>query len=273
MSENIYSKLFNVQSSCNALKRDTKGGTGKFSFKYASLAEVQGEVNKYLAENKVLLNFEFFNAELVGDLIKVECRAKFINIENIEEVVLVIFPFLIDHNKSLNIVQCIGAAQTYARRYFLQNYFNLVTKEALDQDPDQYQKSPRAENVGNKEEQSPTNNSASKKIKTEIYIKDQIDSYFKNDQLKFQWFNILKESPNFVENGYKWGKYSQSELQTMIGKMTEFQRINSSEDSPTSEDSVLKENITGDAVVQREIKTENNETFESDDDDDEINWD
>ena len=272
MSENIYAKLFNVQSSCNALTRNAEGGTGKFSFKYASLAEVQGEVNKYLAENKVLLNFEFFNAELVEDLIKVECRAKFINVENIEEVVLVVFPFLIDHNKNLNIVQCIGAAQTYARRYFLQNYFNLVTKEALDQDPDQYQKFPRTEKVG-EEEQSPTKNFTNKKITTEINIKDQIDSYFKNDQLKFQWFNILKESPNFVENGYKWGKYSQEELQKMIGKMTEFQRINSSEASPTSEDSVLEKNITGDAVVQRETKTENNETFESDDDDDDINWD
>ena len=213
MSQNIYAKLFNVQASCNALKRDTKGGSGKFTFKYASLAEVQGEVNKYLAENKILLNFEFFNAELIGELIKVECRAKFINVENIEEVVLVVFPFLIDHNKSLNIVQCIGAAQTYARRYFLQNYFNLVTKEALDEDPDQYQKFAETKKM----EQSPTNDSK------KINARDLVTSYFQDSQLKNRWFELLKEHESFIEFGYKWSKYPREDLKIMFKKMEEFQ--------------------------------------------------
>ena len=279
MAENIYAKLFNVQASCNVLKRDAQGGTGKFSFKYASLAEIQGEVNKYLVKNKVLLNFEFFNAELIDDLIKVECRAKFINIEDIKENVIVVFPFLIDNNKNLNIVQSIGAAQTYARRYFLQNYFNLVTQESLDSDPDKLKKaSPR---VQKREEvtKSPTKvatknkiteNSEQNPIQDEFNIKEKIDGYFKNDKLKFQWFNILKASPNFTTNGYKWGQYSREELKEFIKKMNEFE---SSEIPPSEESS--SEPISESTSSENSQLTE--EEFENDTDDlndsDDINWD
>lgn len=202
MAQNIYAKLFNVQASCNALKRDAQGGTGgKFTFKYASLAEVQGEVNKYLAENKVLLNFEFYNAELIDDLIKVECRVKFINIEDIKENVIVVFPFLIDNNKSLNIVQCIGAAQTYARRYFLQNYFNLVTKESLEQDPDKFQPEIK------------------KPVAGQVRAKDLVNSFFKDPELKKRWFDLLQAHPNFVDFGYKWSQYPKKDLKEMFVKM------------------------------------------------------
>ena len=277
MAQNIYAKLFQVQANCSALQKNTKGGiTGKFNFKYASLDQIQEQVNSYLSENKILLTFNFFNAELIKKIVKVECRAKFINAENPEEVVEIKFPFLIEHNQRLNLIQTIGAAQTYARRYFLQNYFNLVTKESLDADPDKLKKeSPR---VWKREEatKSPTKVATKKKITTnseqnpiqeEFNIKEKIDGYFENDKLKFQWFNILKESPNFTTNGYKWGQYSREELKEFIKKMNEFE---SSEIPPSEEPS--SEPISESTSSENSQLSE--EEFENDTDDpDDINWD
>lgn len=279
MAQNIYAKLFQVQASCSSLQKNTKGGvSGKFNFKYASLDQIQEQVNQYLSENKVLLTFNFYNAELIDHIVKVECRAKFINIEIPEEVVEIKFPFLIDHTPRLNLIQTIGAAQTYARRYFLQNYFNLVTKESLDSDPDKLKtESPRVQKW-KKVVKSPTKTTTKKKITEEtldptpiyeeINIKKKIDGYFQNDQLKFQWFNILKQSPNFTTNGYKWGQYSKEELHEFINKMKEFE---SSEDSPSaSEEPVLEENNR--KVDETNSEADENEFFETDDNDD-INWD
>lgn len=198
MAQNIYAKLFNVQASCSALQKKAQGGVaGKFNFKYASLDQIQEQVNGYLAENKILLTFNFYNAELIDHIVKVECRAKFINAEITEEFVEIKFPFLIDHTPRLNLIQTIGAAQTYARRYFLQNYFNLVTKEALDSDPDKLKtNAPRVGKAGKGAQQTPTKASTKKKItveepeqnliQDEFNIKEKIDGYFQNDKLKFQ---------------------------------------------------------------------------------------
>ena len=275
MAQNIYAKLFQVQASCSALQKNTKGGvTGKFNFKYASLDQIQEEVNNYLAENKILLTFNFFNAELIEKIVKVECRAKFINAEIPEEVVEIKFPFLIEHNARLNLIQTIGAAQTYARRYFLQNYFNLVTKESLDQDPDKLKtESPRVQKR-EKVTKSPTKVTTKKEIKTaiqeEFNIKEKIDGYFENDKLKFQWFNILKESPNFTTNGYKWGQYSREELKEFIKKMNEFE---SSEIPPSEEPSSEPISESTKSSENSQLSEEEFENDLEDDDSEDINWD
>ena len=279
MAQNIYAKLFQVQSSCTALQKNAKGGvSGKFNFKYASLDQIQEQVNQYLSENKILLTFNFFNAELINHIVKVECRAKFINIEIPEEVVEIKFPFLIDHTQRLNLIQTIGAAQTYARRYFLQNYFNLVTKEALDSDPDKLKKdSPRVQKR-EKVVESPTKTTTKKEIKKtveisdpnpvykEINIKEKIDGYFQEDRLKFQWFNILKQSPNFTTNGYKWSQYSKKELHEFINKMKEFE---SSEVSPSTSEEPALETKNSNGVDETNSEADENESFDNDD----INWD
>ena len=279
MAQNIYAKLFNVQASCSALQKKTQGGVaGKFNFKYASLDQIQEQVNGYLAENKILLTFNFYNAELIDHIVKVECRAKFINAEIPGEFVEIKFPFLIDRAPKLNLIQTIGAAQTYARRYFLQNYFNLVTKEALDADPDKLKtNAPRAKKR-EKVLESPTKASAKKKItveepeqtpiQDEFNIKEKIDGYFQNDKLKFQWFNILKQSPNFTTNGYKWGQYSREELKEFIQKMNEFE---SSEIPPSEEPS---SELNSESPTHSEDSQLSEEEFENDtDDSDDINWD
>ena len=284
MAQNIYAKLFNVQASCSALQKKAQGGVaGKFNFKYASLDQIQEQVNGYLAENKILLTFNFYNAELIDHIVKVECRAKFINAEITGEFVEIKFPFLIDRARGLNLIQTIGAAQTYARRYFLQNYFNLVTKEALDADPDKLKKeSPVVVRRGKRKEQTPIKLSTKKKItakitaeepdqtpiQDEFNIKEKIDGYFQNDKLKFQWFNILKQSPNFTTNGYKWGQYSKKELKEFIQKMNEFE---SSEIPPSEEPSseLISESPTTSENSQLSEEEFENETDDSDD----INWD
>ena len=279
MAQNIYAKLFNVQASCSALQKKAQGGVaGKFNFKYASLDQIQEQVNGYLAENKILLTFNFYNAELIDHIVKVECRAKFINAEIPGEFVEIKFPFLIDHKDRLNLIQTIGAAQTYARRYFLQNYFNLVTKEALDSDPDKLKKEAPRVKKREKVVESPTKATTKKKItkekpdqtpiEDEFNIKEKIDGYFQNDKLKFQWFNILKQSPNFTTNGYKWGQYSREELKEFIQKMNEFE---SSEIPPSEESS--SESIS-ESPTHSEDSQLSEEEFENDtDDSDDINWD
>ena len=132
---NLKTKLFNVQTAL--LRGFSKDQAGMFQ--YTSLTNINQALKPLLIENKVRLEFKFDAIEVIAvnnqPAFKILLTATFYDIEDEEQQVISTY-YIKSIKTNLDLIQNLGGAQTYARRYFLISFFNLISDDDTRLDPD-----------------------------------------------------------------------------------------------------------------------------------------
>lgn len=132
----IYKKLLEIQKRINGLGKDTKG----FNYQYVSGSKVLGAIKPLMNEQGLILKQEIIDVTtvLAGEkdvLFTVNMRFTWVDVESGETDVNT-FAAAGCNGKDKGI----GAALTYAERYFLLKYFHIAT----DEDDVDYYEEPKA---------------------------------------------------------------------------------------------------------------------------------
>ena len=132
---NLKNKLFKVQTAL--LRGFNKDQIGHYQ--YTSLTNINQALKPLLKEIKVKLSFTFDDIEIITinnqQAFKLLLTATFDDIEVDESKVIKTY-YIKSINARLDLIQNLGGAQTYARRYFLISYFNLISDDDARLDPD-----------------------------------------------------------------------------------------------------------------------------------------
>lgn len=123
MANNIYSKLQTLRCELQAEKL-TKSGNNKFSgFKYFELADFLPKVNELMKKHALTPIFSILGENAFLEII---------NQENIEEKINFSIPIAEAQVKGCTPIQCMGAINTYCKRYLYINALELVENDFLD---------------------------------------------------------------------------------------------------------------------------------------------
>jgi hypothetical protein len=120
---NIYQKLQEVNVKLQNTKIK-KSGHNKFNnFKYFELADFLPTINDLFLEHKLhhYITFDKDNASLV-----------ITNSEKIDEQIIVTSPMVEIAMKGANVIQNLGAVETYQRRYLYLSALGIVENDAVD---------------------------------------------------------------------------------------------------------------------------------------------
>ena len=126
-ADNIYKKIQAVR--CKLQKLEVKKtGENKFSnFKYYELADILPHINNLNNEYGLFNIIDFSNPELATLAI--------INSDNTEEVVTFSTPVEKAILKGAQLIQNLGATQTYLRRYLYMSAYEIVESDVVDSQP------------------------------------------------------------------------------------------------------------------------------------------
>ena len=132
---NLKNKLFTVQTAL--LRGFNKDQTGHYQ--YTSLTNINQALKPLLKEVKVKLSFTFDEIEVIAinnqQAFKLLLTATFEDMDS-EEIKTIKTYYIKSIKPNLDLIQNLGGAQTYARRYFLIAYFNLISDDDARLDPD-----------------------------------------------------------------------------------------------------------------------------------------
>ena len=132
---NLKNKLFKVQIAL--LRGFNKDQTGHYQ--YTSLTNINQALKPLLKELKVKLSFSFDEIEIITvhnqPAFKLLLTATFDDMDS-EEITTIKTYYIKSIKTNLDLIQNLGGAQTYARRYFLIAYFNLISDDDARLDPD-----------------------------------------------------------------------------------------------------------------------------------------
>jgi len=123
MESNIYNKLMTIRHEIE--KADLKkSGYNTFSkYSYYELKDFMPTANKLMREKNVF-------AQIVFD--KEIATLKFINLDNLEDVIVFTSPMGSAELKACHDIQNLGAVHTYLRRYLYINAFDIIENCKLD---------------------------------------------------------------------------------------------------------------------------------------------
>lgn len=132
---NLKNKLFTVQTAL--LRGFNKDQIGHYQ--YTSLTNINQALKPLLKELKVKLSFTFDEIEIIDinnyTAFKLLLTATFEDMDS-EEIKVIKTYYIKSIKAGLDLIQNLGGAQTYARRYFLIAYFNLISDDDARLDPD-----------------------------------------------------------------------------------------------------------------------------------------
>lgn len=133
---NLKNKLFQVQTAL--LRGFNKDQVGHYQ--YTSLTNINQALKPLLKELKVKLSFSFDEIEIITinneQAFKLLLTATFEDMDSEEIKVIKTYYIKSIKKANLDLIQHLGGAQTYARRYFLIAYFNLISDDDVRLDPD-----------------------------------------------------------------------------------------------------------------------------------------
>lgn len=131
----LKTKLFKVQTAL--LRGFNKDQTGHYQ--YTSLTNINQSLKPLLIEFKVRLEFSFDEIETITinnqPAFKLLLKTVFYDVESEEEQIIKTY-YIKSIKPNLDLIQNLGGAQTYARRYFLISFFNLISDDDVKFDPD-----------------------------------------------------------------------------------------------------------------------------------------
>lgn len=156
----IYKKLLTIQQKINGLGKDTRG----YNYQYVSGSKVLGAIKPLMNEQGLILKQEIIDVTtvLAGEkdaLFTVNMRFTWVDVESGETDVNT-FAAAGCNGKDKGI----GAALTYAERYFLLKYFHIAT----DEDDVDYYEEPKAPAPATKVETGENKKELEEKIERSI---------------------------------------------------------------------------------------------------------
>lgn len=139
----IYKKLLNIQKAVKGLKKDSKSGTGSFSYQYLSGDKLLGHIREHMDAEGVLLKMEVvstkntpytkkgtkfdkngnsYETEKTEIFTELELRFTWIDAEDGSTDVN-----MFSANGMNDMEKGLGSALTYGERYFFMKYFHIQT--------------------------------------------------------------------------------------------------------------------------------------------------
>jgi len=126
-ADNIYKKIQAVRCALQKLELKKTGENKYSNFKYYELADILPHINNLNNEYGLFNIIDFSNPELA--------TLGIINSDNTEEVVTFSTPVEKAILKGAQLIQNLGATQTYLRRYLYMSAYEIVESDVVDSQP------------------------------------------------------------------------------------------------------------------------------------------